>query len=214
MRTISYKCDRCKKPMTSRGATKINLSVQKGADTPEKKSYDFCTSCFLKVKCSFMGLLIPDEESEESDVNGPDPVSIKEGQDASGLITGPIKEADRREILRLYVEEGMDPDMIAKKMNRLPRGIKRAINTAEKTGELADLRAKAKTESEGALLSEIMGDGYQAAPKTEIIGGKKYDVGSIMALKKAGWKISDIAAEKHYDETVVALLLEKYLLNT
>lgn len=210
MRTISYKCDRCKKPMTSRGATKINLSVQKGADTPEKKSYDFCTSCFLKVKCSFMGSLIPDEES---DVNGPDPVSIKEGQDASGLITGPIKEADRREILRLYVEEGMDPDMIAKKMNRLPRGIKRAINTAEKTGELADLRAKAKTESEGALLSEIMGDGYQAAPKTEIINGKKYDVGSIMALKKAGWKISDIAAEKHYDETVVALLLEKYLLN-
>lgn len=210
MRTISYKCDRCKKPMAPRGATKINLSIQKGVDVPEKKSYDFCTACFLKVKCAFLGSLIPDEENN---VTGSDSVSIKEGQNVSGLITGPIKEADRREILRLYVEEGMDPDMIAKKMNRLPRGIKRAINTAEKTGELAELLSKAKKDNENAILSEIMGDGYQAAPKTEVINGKKYDVGSILALKKAGWKISDIAAEKHYDETAVALLLEKYSLN-
>lgn len=30
MRTITYKCDRCKKPITSRGVTRINATIQRG----------------------------------------------------------------------------------------------------------------------------------------------------------------------------------------
>ena len=185
--------------------------------------------------------------------------AMREGGNEAGLKLGPIKAAEKDEILRLYIEEELNPDEIALKLNRLPRGIKRAINSAEKNGELekarADFREKQEQEAmerkrredeeaqsaihnllqgdvvavpygeddeedireefagSGASDAGIVKDSYTAPPQKEVIDGRKYDVGCILALAKAGWKPYMIADEKHYDVDVVRILLEKYMPN-
>ena len=59
---------------------------------------------------------------------------------ADDLVLGPISDDERMEILRLHAVEGLPADEIAKRMRRLPKGVKRAINSAEKSGELARIR--------------------------------------------------------------------------
>ena len=50
MRTITYTCDRCGKQISSRNVTKLNIVLYRGLDSTEKKSCDFCSHCFLKMK--------------------------------------------------------------------------------------------------------------------------------------------------------------------
>lgn len=285
MRTITYKCDRCKKPITSRGVTRINATIQRGKDPAEKQNLDFCSTCFLAIKRSFIQALnmdaetaeelVPETKTEpaisetktelaakhagkpavksepagkpavkpainlESAINPavkPEPVErIKEsGAGENGLKLGPISQDEKNEILRLFVECGLTPDQIAAKMNRLPRGIKRAINSATKSGEIDSMKetyqekqrlAKEAAEAAEASIEEdlseknigsgasnagIMRDSYVTGPKTEVINGKRYDVGGIMALHNAGWGSAMIAEERHYDQDVVRIIIEKY----
>lgn len=299
MRTISYKCDRCGKPVIPRGITKLNLNMQKGSNPIEKKTFDFCSPCFLKVKSAFLSAVeyegnispedkIPDVVSSKQDVGEKNKVSdaVLSKQDTdeetvsqepeatpadstgkkrgrprkqtdetvpSGLKKrgrlrketaprimekdktfvnlGPLSAEERKEILRLHVEEELSADQIAEKLNRLPRGIKRTINSAAKSGELDKLvaeflrkkaacEAQAESEEEeesesnsgsGASNAGITKDAYTAPPKTEVIDGKRYDVGCILALVKAGWTSDKIAEERHYDEDVVRVIIEKYM---
>ena len=285
MRTITYKCDRCKKPITSRGVTRINATIQRGEDPAEKQNLDFCSTCFLAIKRSFIQALnmdaetaeelVPETKTEpaisetkteptakhagkpavksepagkpavkpainpESAINPavkPEPVErIKEsGAGENGLKLGPISQDEKNEILRLFVECRLTPDQIASRMNRLPRGIKRAINSATKSGEIDSMKAAftekqrlAKEAAEaaeasieedlseknigsGASNAGIMCDSYVTRPKTEVINGKRYDVGGIMALHNAGWGSAMIAEERHYDQDVVRIIIEKY----
>ena len=261
MRTITYKCDRCRKPITSRGVTRINATIQRGKDPAEKQNLDFCSTCFLAIKRSFIQALNMDAETAEEMVPEtktepaisetktepaakragkpavkPEPVErIKEsGAGENGLKLGPISQDEKNEILRLFVECGLTPDQIAAKMNRLPRGIKRAINSATKSGEIDSMKAAfaekqrlAKEAAEaaeasieedlseknigsGASNAGIMRDSYVTGPKTEVINGKRYDVGGIVALHNAGWGSAMIAEERHYDQDVVRIIIEKY----
>ena len=285
MRTITYKCDRCRKPITSRGVTRINATIQRGKDPAEKQNLDFCSTCFLAIKRSFIQALnmdaetaeelVPETKTEpaisetkteptakhagkpavksepagkpavkpainpESAINPavkPEPVErIKEsGAGENGLKLGPISQDEKNEILRLFVECRLTPDQIASRMNRLPRGIKRAINSATKSGEIDSMKAAftekqrlAKEAAEaaeasieedlseknigsGASNAGIMRDSYVTRPKTEVINGKRYDVGGIMALHNAGWGSAMIAEERHYDQDVVRIIIEKY----
>lgn len=299
MRTVSYKCDRCGKPMTGRSAVKITVSLQRGVEPAEKISHDFCQKCFVKVKKGFALSMSDDElldmpepkpepkpeaapESKPAAVPEAEPVSempkarlvseveksgssykfavetgvlkpaLREQKDEAvpaggtpkdeavpagdtpndgGILMGPLSKEEHALILKLHVEEGLDADAIAAKLNRLPRGIKRCINTALKTGVLDRMKAvfaekKEKpvpvpdmTECEepepyagsGVSNAGIMKDGYTAPPQTEAVDGKRYDVGAILALARARWSPKDIASEKHYDEDVVRMLLEKYM---
>ncbi len=262
MRTISYKCDRCGKPVLPRSITKINLAMQKGSESVEKKTYDFCSVCFLSIKSDFLKSLeytgcpdagikdkAADNKPEETDaakeISENNAVENPEKSDRSSLNTGLITVEERNEILRLFVEENLPPEKIAQKLNRLPRGIKRTINTAAKSGEIDKLRSNfmsrsvkepenisestdentyadetdssdnEEDESEsysgsGASNSHVVKDSYTNVPKTVKINGKKYDVGYILALQKAGWTIGKIADEKHYDEDVIRVITEKY----
>lgn len=300
MRTVSYKCDRCGKPMTGRTAVKIAINLQRGVDPTEKISHDFCQKCFVKVKKGFALLLsdtefpkmpvdnretapasVPEPENKasiksasvtetpvKSEVHGgyhaevtgpvvkegsnchfavesmvpkakpePEPeqkdegVSSDKSQKDEGLITGPLSKEEHALILKLYVEEGLDAESIAKRMRRLPRGVKRCINSAVKTGELNKLKYEFSIRKEepapvpeavedeepessagsGVSNSSIVKDSYTAPPQTEVVDGKRHDIGAILALARAGWKPKDIASEKHYDEDVVRMLLEKYM---
>lgn len=271
MRTITYKCDRCRKPITSRGVTRINATIQRGKDLAEKQNLDFCSTCFLAIKRSFIQALNMDAETAEELVPEvkpepvisetktelaakhagkpavkpepainpavkPEPVErIKEsGAGENGLKLGPISQDEKNEILRLFVECGLTPDQIASQMNRLPRGIKRAINSATKSGEIDSMKAafaekrrlakeaveaaeasieedlSEKNIGSGASNAGIMRDSYVTGPKTEVINGKRYDVGGIMALHNAGWGSAMIAEERHYDQDVVRIIIEKY----
>lgn len=255
MRTISYICNGCGKPLTFRSAIKINMNLQRGVHPLEKNTLDFCSSCFLKVKSVFLEGTIPEistdtKERKTAEVTEKirkteQPVSSEKTADRSKLITGLISPDERQEILRLYVQEGLDADQIAAKLNRLPRGIKRTIHTAEKTGKLKQMQdakisvsglkpsdEKKVSDLAGSLASQLMvseeevternqgsgasnaailRDSYTTAPQTEVIQGRRYDVGGVLALAKAGWPVDKIAEERHYDEDVVMIILEKYL---
>lgn len=279
MRTITYKCDRCRKPITSRGVTRINATIQRGEDLAEKQNLDFCSTCFLAIKRSFIQALNMDAETAEELVPEvkpepaisetktelaakhagkpavkpepainpainpavkpavkPEPVErIKEsGAGENGIKLGPISQDEKNEILRLFVEMNLNADQIAAEMNRLPRGIKRAINSATKSGEIDKMKetyqekqrlAKEAAEAAEASIEEdlseknigsgasnagIMRDSYVTGPKTEVINGKRYDVGGIVALHNAGWGSAMIAEERHYDQDVVRIIIEKY----
>lgn len=255
MRTISYICNGCGKPLTFRSAIKINMNLQRGVHPLEKNTLDFCSSCFLKVKSVFLEGTIPEistdtKERKTAEVTEKirkteQSVSSEKMADRSKLITGLISPDERQEILRLYVQEGLDADQIAAKLNRLPRGIKRTIHTAEKTGKLKQMQdakisvsglkpsdEKKVSDLAGSLASQLMvseeevternqgsgasnaailRDSYTTAPQTEVIQGRRYDVGGVLALAKAGWPVDKIAEERHYDEDVVMIILEKYL---
>lgn len=255
MRTISYICNGCGKPLTFRSAIKINMNLQRGVHPLEKNTLDFCSSCFLKVKSVFLEGTIPEistdtKERKTAEVTEKirkteQPVSSEKTADRSKLITGLISPDERQEILRLYVQEGLNADQIAAKLNRLPRGIKRTIHTAEKTGKLKQMQdakisvsglkpsdEKKVSDLAGSLASQLMvseeevternqgsgasnaailRDSYTTAPQTEVIQGRRYDVGGVLALAKAGWPVDKIAEERHYDEDVVMIILEKYL---
>lgn len=277
MRNTTYTCDRCGKTMKPKFATKLNMTIQKGDNPAEKKPYDFCSTCFLRVKSAFLdSLRIP---ADREPVEQMEPVMEKDtareqavksakdvpvGQaatmdmpvteqikgtaaeqektdaqdgstaghgimDAGQHVLGPISPDERMEILRLYVYDGLSAEQIAAKMNRLTKGIRRAINSAMKSGELdrmrkekdASLEMQANTDAvdytredtagSGASNAGIMKDAYTAPPNMETINGKRYDVGCILALSNAGWPTDEIAKERHYDEDVVRLILEKYL---
>lgn len=246
MREITYICNKCGKTIEPRCVTKINLTIQKGSNPVEKKSYDFCSPCYLYVKSAFENSLKADgdsgnkktpkaqepaQEPSTSNTKSADdkPITVERSSAGDSIILGPLNAKEKKEILRLYVEEELLPEDIATKMNRLPRGIKRTINAAEKSGELDKLRADLQKRKEtpaaevveeeessrdhgsGVSNAGIMKDSYTAPPQTEVIYGKRYDVGGILALAKVGWPSDKIAEERHYDEAVVRVIMEKYM---
>lgn len=257
MRKITYSCNRCGKILNPKLVFKLNVTKQKGSDAVEKMVLDFCSPCFLHMKTAFQDALKMEEElaAEKQEALKADFTDSIMEQTAekpaveiteTKLITGPISAEDRTEILRLYIQEELSPEDIAVKMHRLPRGIKRAINTALKTGEMEILwkkfshpdvaeqepaselepeqeksepePAQEKTEEEedkdrGFIMSNarVLKDGYTAPPKTELINGKRYDVGGILALARAGWPANKIADERHYDTDIVQYVIETYL---
>ncbi len=261
-RFISYKCNRCGKPMSSKVAVKINVSMQKGDDPSEKKIYDFCFPCFLSIKSAFdQALIIPKEQADNAayistenktdhetadDTNRPNdktdsipdeapdkaspvPDADADSNDTSGtenepgLVTGPISQKEHDEILRLFVVEKLSPEEIAKRMNRIPKGVKRLINSASRTGEISRLQNSLDMNEDDAEENDpeskhdsdvsdasISKDSYTVPPTKEYIDGKAYDVGCIRALLHAGWPPEEIAKEKNYDKDVVRAMIEKY----
>lgn len=164
-----------------------------------------------------------------NNVHSADASKIRRESDKEGLITGSMSAEEKNEILRLYVEENLSPEQIAVRINRLPRGVKRTINTAERTGELAKRKEAFKVKmnpdsiitdpnnekeeyhvGSGVSNSGILRDSYVAMPKIETLNGIRYDVGSILAFAKAGWPADKIAEERHYDEDAVRTIMEKY----
>lgn len=320
MRTMTYKCDRCGKPMTSRMAVKLNTVLQRGNDASEKKNHDFCAKCFLVMKKAWANALsidadeivkdniaepvndkpetdkkrtadeipvheddpgkektpglarqvrfmhvgyvkkkIPElkedkvpepeedkvsdqkEDKEECKKRGRKPKLVElpvPGDD--GMVSGPINAAEKAEFLRLYVEEGLEIDEIARRMHRLTKGVRRAIHSMEKSGEMESYRKECDSRKpetgkddaqaaihnllamsneedavedntgSGATNAGISRDAYTGKALTTVYDGKRYDVGGIMALYRAGWKTGDIASEKNYDEDVVRLIIEDY----
>lgn len=71
MRTVTYTCDRCKKTIAARAAVKLNISLQRGSDGMEKRSFDFCTRCFLAVKKEFLAAVGVDDAQEEHEASPP-----------------------------------------------------------------------------------------------------------------------------------------------
>lgn len=235
MRRITYICNRCRTEVPPDAVIKWNLGEQRGTNPVEKRTFDFCPSCFAHVKCAFLGAMtigkdgILETEKKEApaikkmenqgresagtsvpETNG---TGSKEPENAGGVKMGALSFEEKQEILRLYVEEDLLPDDIAARLNRLPRGIKRTINSAKLSGELDRLRKefeKKKEDEKEEPGTEPESDSYVSAPETELVNGRMRDVGGILALKKAGWKDEDIAAEKHCDVEVVRIILEKY----
>lgn len=252
MRSTSYKCDRCGKSLSSKSAIKVNVNMQNGINPAEKKPFDFCKTCYMRIKSAFNDALkLEAGEMSDCTVHTDKPVSeIKEtvpetivkhttksvtekGARDAGFVMGPLRQEERLQILHMFVYDGLSADEIAAKMNRLPRGIKRTINTAIKTGEVDKLREEkaiyeakqAVQEQEssaeeympeqnsgsGASNAGISKDSYTAESRTEIIDGRRYDVGGVLALAKAGWPSDKIAEERHYDENVVQNIIRKYM---
>lgn len=320
MRKVSYSCDRCGKPLKPKFVMKMNISIQKGTESVDKKPYDFCCPCYLFIKSVFTDALKVTESADEqvqqieqdnmmlnaSDnfkteqtqvIKDAEEISeteqkqvIKDAEKKNEIVgeiigepkrrcistklsieqafresgnsgefkTGLITKEEHDEILRLYVEEGMTWDVISIKLNRLPRGIKRTINTAIKSGEVDRLRNKFEKQKEVKsaaavkctdtgviksstnsipkepavpILSEsaeeaedasdntgsgvsnggVKHDSYTAPPQKEVINGKSYDVGGVLALAKAGWSYDAIADERHYDKDIVIFIVEKYM---
>lgn len=269
MRTIAYKCDRCGKPVTSRVCVKINMTVQRGSEPSEKKTFDYCTKCMLAIKKAFAEACVMDDgeasgcvsEREERAAVVPEPsqgnapaateteeetrteqdklphtesvqpadappdgVIQEEHMDGDGLRRGPISMQEKNEMLNMYVNQGMSADVIAEKLHRALKGVSRALNAARKDGTLDRLmKEKEKAAKEdaieetmdyaggsGASNTGILKDGYTAPPRSGTIGGRRYDIGGVMALANAGWDAGKIAEERHYDVDVVRLILEQY----
>lgn len=144
----------------------------------------------------------------------PKPINPEDWLNRTEITYGVIKPAEKAYILKLHVEEGLTAEEISEKIHRLPKGIKRAISSAEKSGELDRLKEEfdRSEPQESETLdnrTERMRSSYIMPEKSEIIDGEKYDIGGIMALSKAGWPASEIAKEKGYDEDVVRILLER-----
>lgn len=229
MRSTAYKCDKCGNPVDARHVIKINATVQAGIGASEKKPFDFCRGCFSGLKAVFSDYL-----KDSGDIQ---PVS-SDGCEAAaaGLQMGPLTETEKVEILRLHIMEGLSPEDIAVKMNRLPRGIKRTINTAERHGEIemwrnrflkdvargnvkqvqTDDAAEAKdkgaprSHSSGVSNRRVTEDKYTAPPKVVEMDGVKYDVGCILALARGGWSAAKIADEKNYSVSEVAKIMEEH----
>lgn len=155
-----------------------------------------------------------------------------EGEDTS-LKTGPIGPAEKDRIFRLYIIDKLSPEEIAAKLHRSPKGVKRSITCAKSSGEfdtrktallMEENRERVKSrdfqeddssiredyEGSGASNVGVQTDSYTEPPKTEVIGGKRYDVGGILALARCGWSVKDIANEKHYDEAIVSSICRRY----
>lgn len=168
----------------------------------------------------------PDKQEQPERVRKQEPVNE---QEPSGLKLGPIGPDEKQEIFRLYIEEGLTELQIAERLNRLPRGIKRAINSASKSGELDAMKAEyaarkaaeeqdapdaveAGREGSGASDARMdLNDSYVVPPQKAVIMGKRYDVGGVLALARAGWNAPKIAEERHYDVDVVRVIIETYL---
>lgn len=298
MRTTTYKCDRCGKTILSRTAVKINTTMQRGTESVEKQTCDFCNKCFLYMKKVWANALstgVPAESDETVDEKQPEtkitmkdimngtlddepakdkpdvkqpvkrgpyrsynkpyevvqtvqqPAVKKRGRKPKpeempvpgedGMVQGRITPMEQKEILRLYVDEGLSVEEIAARLHRLTKGVARYLNAAEKAGELdeyhklSELRKKQDEEARnaihnllsadeddtsednrgsGASNSGVTKDSYTGQAQTMVYDGRKYDVGGVMALYKAGWKIKDIAAERNYDEDVVMLIIENF----
>lgn len=142
----------------------------------------------------------------------------------TGIVHGVLSAAERDMVLKLYVEQGLDSKAIAKELNRNSRGVTRCINTAIKSGEMDRLREEYESlkaalieedinedsSGSGASNAGVKCDSYTKAPHTEVIEGKRYDIGGVLALARAGWPVNEIAAEKHYEVEAVAHILEQY----
>lgn len=249
MRTVTFTCDKCGKAICSENATKLNINLQRGKDSVEKTSHDFCSPCFLAMKKAWKAALsekpvkkVPAKQLAKPDVSidelastqapllpqdmdtakvpkkrgcKPKPVNPEDWLNRTEIVYGVIKAPEKAFILKLHVEEGLSADEIAAKIHRIPKGIKRAIGSAAKSGELDRLRSEFQKSNPPAddpnfIMTRLRRNSYLMPERTEIIDGEKYDVGSIMAFHNAGWKPSEIAKEKGYDEDVVRVIIEDH----
>lgn len=281
MRTITYTCDRCGKKLTSSSATKLNTTIFRGLDSSEKKNYDFCSKCFLKMKKAWERALkdmgnateepdpvpktkpvidelpvtqppilddtvriptVPPAEPKEWKPKAKPviehtvtpvkeepvapakrrgrpkkPVDTDQWKTRTEIVQGVIKPWEKELILKFYVEDGLTTDEIAEKLHRLPKGIKRTISSAEKSGELDKLKAKAKEHMEGSgedirnvdIFGRCQRSTYIGPSDIQEIDGVRYDIGAIMAFHNAGWGASKIAEENiKWDEDIIRVIIE------
>lgn len=249
MRTVTFICDKCGKVIRSENTTKLNINLQRGKDSVEKTSHDFCSPCFLAMKKAWKAALsekpvkkVPAKQPLKPNVSidelaptqtpllpqdmdttkvpkkrgrKPKPVNPEDWLNRTEIVYGVIKAPEKAFILKLHVEEGLSADEIAAKIHRIPKGIKRAIGSAAKSGELDRLRSEFQKSNPPAddpdsIITHLRRNSYLMPERTETIDGERYDVGSIMAFHNAGWKPSEIAKEKGYDEDVVRVIIEDH----
>lgn len=148
----------------------------------------------------------------------PNPVDVNEWKNRTEMVYGPIKQWEKDLILTFHVRDGLTAEQIAEKLHRIPKGIKRAITSAKTSGKLEELKKeyrKSEDEERGEdlrnvdLFGRIQRGTYMNPSDIEVIDGVRYDIGSILALRKAGWSAKEISKEKiDYDEDVIRTILE------
>lgn len=79
-------------------------------------------------------------------------------------VFGPISPSEKERIFKLYLVDGLSEVEIAKRLGRLPRGVKWAINTAKATGELESLR-RIFGENKPEYDERMSGKAYEAEGK-------------------------------------------------
>lgn len=180
MKEIKYYCDKCNNEIPIDKAERIVIKIGDGNETVIK-DYDVCPAC----NAAYNRMRLDFFESK------PVIKETKTSADESKAVKRTYKKAtpkERADILKMY-EDGITLEEIAKKYNRTTHGVKLIIVKSGRTD------AMVVKENENCK---------QLDPK------KKYDVGGVIALRKAKWSVAKIADEKGYTKEEVMQILQSY----
>lgn len=164
MRTITYKCDRCGKPVTSRVCVKINMTIQRGSEPSEKKTFDCCTKCMLAIKKAFvMACTMDDEGTSEATQQDDRPEEESYVQDKPAAEEAPVKiliEQDKP----LHTEAaGTQPkasaDSPIQEEHIDPNGLRRGPISVQEKNEMLDMYVNK------GISAEVIAEKLHRAPK-------------------------------------------------
>lgn len=196
----------------------------------QRKVADFCSnteenepeSIHEKTEESSVSVTYHDDDEQSGEKQEAVTGGSSFEEEAADKKSGPIRLEERKRMFRLYLLDNLSVEEVAKKMGRTVKGVARSISCAKKSGELEKIKDELMSESfdfeedssqreeyigSGVSNARIKHDSYTSMPHTKVMGGKKYDIGCILALAKAGWSVGKIAEEKNYDEEVVKEIL-------
>lgn len=114
--------------------------------------------------------------------------------------------------LQQYKDTGLSPEEVTDTVKEL---VEERIKVAEMSGQIKTLEDKIKAleDEKQEVTAEPSepeeptgGDNQQKKPKTR----RTIDIGKIVALRNAGWKIKDIALEMHLEPAAVSNALYRY----
>lgn len=218
MKKIIYVCDKCKKEFKRAEVVQYVLQIVSCGEAPNKDTLELCKECndglrfmvdaylsgnvYQSVEQSKIGEKPVEQSKPEEDEpkllrapkDGPKPKLLKEEPKKSGALT----PAETNIMLRMH-EEGKNPEEIAAKLGRTPRGISRAITCAmnrkkREQDVLNENKENKEIKEESGLSAE----------------GKKRDIPGILALARAGWTPRQIAGEHHCEVDEITEILATY----
>lgn len=161
---------------------------------------------------------------------------LKEGTKAEVLINAVKCEVPYEYIMQMatgksgelqaYKDTGLTPDKIrdidaeytklCKQVKELKAENKNLLLSLEQHQNASEVDSTANAASEVTNDSQEHSGNPQEEPEDNKGGGdargerKKIDIGKIMALKKAGWKVKDIADEMHIEPSAVSNAIWRY----
>lgn len=228
MKKIIYVCDKCKREFKRTEIVQYVSQIVDCGESAKKETLELCKECNDGLKSMLDAYLSgnvyqiveqpktdekPAEQpkvEENSTVkqdsegdkpkllrapkDGPEPKLLKEEPKKSGALT----PAETNIMLRMH-EEGKNPEEIAAKLGRTPRGISRAITCAmnrkkREQDVLNENKENKEIKEESGLSAE----------------GKKRDIPGILALARGGWTPRQIAGEHHCEVDEITEILATY----